>query len=407
VIILKILQRYITKELIKSFLMTVGILTTLFFLITAMQMIRKYSSYITFLDVITMSPLLMGHALAFSIPMSMLAATTLFYGKMAQDKEILILRVSGIHAQKIFQPSFLLGGVLCILCFYLNAELMPMALRQRSQLQYKAIDVLLNATFSTQGTNITFIPNFSIRYQTLKDGEFKNIIIDHIENNNISQEILASSGKLTYDRNKGLLTFYLKNGSITNIVVNKKEEVLSSNQKETRFAFQEFTLPIPLSTERKTVKLKVKEKGFKQLMADREKWQGKYDEVTQRIKKLESKSNNQDKEKEILEAKKLQKSCKIMLNDHIWRWHNRIAMALAPLLVVCLGSSLGLLIQHSNRLFAFGVSALPIMLIYYPLQMLGETLTDRMVINPILGAWLGTIVTGGIGIILLWIVYRK
>jgi len=427
-----ILQRYTFKELLKSFLMTVIILTGIFFLVGSLQMIRKYSTYITFLDIIVLSPLMMGNALAFTIPMSMLATTTLFYGRMAQEREFLILRVAGIHSKKIFQSAFCIGGFLCIICFYLNAELMPLASRKQSELKYKAIEVLLNATFSSQETSITYIPNLLIRYKSLENGFFQNLIIHHLDNKKIQNEILATSGRLTYDKRRSLLTFHLKDGIITHFSNSIRDE-----NKENRFTFQEFTLPIPLDSKQKKDVMKVKYKSFHDLMVWMDTWKefipklrvllqeieqeedGHWEDFLERnndvLKKYfkmyyADKSSPKKKFEKFIEKESLidniKYSCTVW-NDHQWRWHNRIAMGLAPLLVVFLGSSLGLLIHHSNRLFAFGVSALPVMLIYYPLQMLGESLTDNYILSPWLGAWLGTIVTGILGIVLLGIVYRK
>ena len=174
-----ILQRYIIKELLKALFLTFVILTLIFFIIISIQFVHKYSDYLSLLDFIFIAPYLVVKGLSFTIPLSMLAATTLVYGRLAQDKEILILRTAGIHAGKIFSPAYAIGICVSCLCFYINANLVPYAHREWKEIKYKAIEVLLRANFSSKETTIDFIPNIRIYYRSLKNGEFQKLVIQN------------------------------------------------------------------------------------------------------------------------------------------------------------------------------------------------------------------------------------
>ena len=368
--------------------MTLVILTSVFFLIITMQIVQKYSAYLSFLDLLAISPYLIGNALSFTIPMALLASTTLTYGRMSQDREILILRAAGIHARKIFRPAFVFSLFLCFICFYLNAELLPLTLVKRQSLKYKAIEVLLRASFSSKETTIDFIPNIRIHYKRLYKGEFQRLVIQHLKFEQqgtkkkgfiVKDEILASSGKLVYDKSKKLLTFYLKRGSICHIGTAKD----ARRKREERFLFDQLALPLPLERHRKMRLNKTKYKRFAQLTKDTGVWHKRLFNVENKIKKIQqshlSKNEQQKQLSPLLVSKK--KAHKKYI-EHLLAWHSCLAMSLAPLLIVCLGASLGLLIQHSNRLVAFGASAIPVILIYYPQQILGQNMAENYIISP-------------------------
>lgn len=385
-----------TKELAKAFLLSLFILTMLFFLVISMRMVTKYSQYISFLDWIALSPYIFANAFSLTIPLSLLASTTLTYGRMSQDKEILILRTSGIHTQEILKPALLIGLSLSCICFYLNAEIVPLTVKKQKEIKFKALEVLLQASFSSRETSIDFIPGVRIYYQALEKGEFKYLIIQQINQEmRIVNEILADRGKLLYDKTKSLLTFDLKSVSLSHITPEKKEK----KEKEERFFFERFTLPIPLTPP----KMDTSKNKYKDFRALTEEMYSLYSSYLDLEKKSESELDKQNKE---AYKKKMQAAYEEYV-DCVWRWHNRIALSFGPLLIVFLGASLGLLIQHSNRLVGFAISSLPIILVYYPLDILGEVLVERCVLHPILGAWMSTVVTASIGITLLWILYKK
>ena len=408
-----ILQRYILKELLEAFFMTLIILTSVFFLVVTMQIVHKYSTYLSFLDLLSVSPYLIGNALSFTIPMALLSSTTITYGRMSQDREILILRAAGIHARKIFRPAFILGFVLCFVCFYLNSELLPLTLLKRKSLKYKAIEVLLRASFSSKETTIDFIPDIRIHYKRLYRGEFQRLVIQHLKFEllgakeagfAVRDEILASSGKLVYDKQRKLLTFYLKKGSICHIGIAKNSGI----KKEERFFFDQLALPLPLKNRQKMKLNRTKYKRFRQLTEDMDAWNKQLCNVEKKIKEIRQihpLDSPQKKRLSLLLTTRKKAHRKYI--EHLFAWHTCLAMSLAPLLIVCLGASLGLLIRHSNRLVAFGASAIPLLLVYYPLQICGRSMVENYVISPFWGGWLGNFATGGMGIVLLWYVYRK
>lgn len=403
----KILDRYIFIDLVKTFLLTLCILSAMFFLVLSLQVVRKYSQFISVLDILAMAPYTIGKSISFTIPLAMLATTTLIYGRMAYEREILILRAAGIHFYHIIRPSFLLGFLLCCLCLYLNGNIAPYTMHKQREMLYRALEAIVSTTFPSEETTIDFIPNVCVYYRRLRQGQFQHLVLQHITQNAVTQEIIADTGSLEYEKDKKLLTFHLTHGSITHISRGSKQVSIDkdSQVKEEKLFFDAISIPISLPQEESTLsRNRSKYKYMSELSHDMKKLAKRLREIRSRLQDLRQNLSGNTQE---LEA--LQQEYRIILEEHrnhAMEWHERLANSLASLLVVLLGAPLGMLIRHENRLVAFGVGALPVLLIYYPLQMLGSVLLKKG-IPPFIAAWLGTTVTSLLGLALLLWLYRK
>lgn len=403
---MRILERYILRELSKTFFVTFVVLTMIFFILFLMQVVKRYSQFLSIVDILSIAPYMMGKSAAFTIPLTMLAATTLIYGRMAYDNEILILRAAGIHFHRIFQPAFLLGILLSCLCLYINSDIAPLTLLKQREITYRALESILSITFSSEETTIDFVPDVRIYYRKLEAGNFRNLVIQHIGKDKVAEEILAERGHLVYDQQKKLLTFHLYQGSINYIV---RQDARDKNSpvpqlKEERFFFDKISLPLALPKEDKGFNRNLdKFKNLKELWVRMRKLSAEVTSIAAALAEV-IKTGNADK---IKAAQKQHDDTFDDLWDCKMEWHMRISNALASLLVVLIGAPLGMIIRHDNRLVAFGVAAIPVLLIYYPLQIWGGSLGDQHALSPFWACWLANFITIGIGIALLWWVYRK
>jgi lipopolysaccharide export LptBFGC system permease protein LptF len=403
---MRILEKYVLRELIKSFLLTFVVFTLIFFLLLLLQVIRRYSQFLTLLDILALTPYTIGRCAAFTIPLTMLASTTLIYGRMAYDNEILILRAAGIHFHRVFQPAFVLGLFLSGVCLYINGDIVPLTILKQREITYKALESILSVTFSSEETTIDFIPDVRIYYRKLEAGNFRNLVIQHIGQDQVAEEILAESGNLVYDPYKKLLTFHLQHGSINYIMRhNKSKQNLPVPQlKEERFFFDKISLPIALPKEEQRFNRDLdKFKNMKELWQRMQQFAVQEQQAAGRLALAKAKG-------EAGQIKAEQTQYDKAFDDH-WdcrmEWHQRIAGALASLLVVLIGAPLGMIIRHDNRLVAFGVAAIPVLLIYYPLQIWGTSLGYQYILSPFWASWLANIIGTAIGIGLLWWVYKK
>lgn len=389
-----ILTRYIFRELVQVFAFTLFVLTMIFFVIFTGQMVHKYSRYASLLDIVALTPYTLLMSASFTIPLAMLAATTMVYGRMAHEKEVLVLRIAGVHFHRMFEPAFLLGAILCTVCFYINGWVVPMTLSKQKELKSKALDMLINSSFSVEETTVDFIPNVVIYYRSLKDGQFQGLIMSSIdEEQRVTEQISAESGYLVYDVEKNTLNFHLQNITVMHVPRS------SGNDAESEERFDSGVWDFPLQLEDKEEKIpdrpKYKDMGLLYYTLQRAK---------EEIRSLERESAagqaNPTVRQKIAEAYR-------HYTQHLMEWHRRWVSAITPLLVVFLGAPLGILVRHNNRLVAFGAGALPVILCYYPLQILGRAMGESGTLSPFWAEWLASLVIMAMGTAILGWVYRK
>ena len=69
--------------------------------------------------------LLLPYILSFTLPMAMLAATLLVFGRMSADNEITAIRASGVGLGRVAAPVVVVAVAMGAVCFYVNASLAP------------------------------------------------------------------------------------------------------------------------------------------------------------------------------------------------------------------------------------------------------------------------------------------
>ena len=113
---MKILSRYIIREHVPPFVFALTVLMFIFL----MQFMLKYITKIfgKGLSVFTIIELIfynLAWMFALAVPMSVLIATLMSFGRLSGDNEITILKSSGISIYRIIRPALVFGGLITIL----------------------------------------------------------------------------------------------------------------------------------------------------------------------------------------------------------------------------------------------------------------------------------------------------
>ncbi|WP_372369234.1 LptF/LptG family permease [Candidatus Uabimicrobium sp. HlEnr_7] len=393
---MKVIQRYIFFELLKSFLLTFVILTLIVFVISTWQIVRYYGEYLQVTTILSAIPFIIGKSISFTLPMSLLPAVTITYGRMTHENEVLILRTTGIHATVYLTPAILIAVILSLFCVYLNCEIIPWMNKKRDSLTRYAVDLVISTSFRSGQNSIDFVPNVKIRYDSLSQGKFNKLFIQRtvrIKNqskNYVVQEIIAESGNLVFDTGKNTLNFQLQNGSITHI---NRKNTFGEQIDEKRFFFEFISIPFQLTNRDRKVEDRSKYKTIGELLRDTKK-------MSKEIKKLSAAGKIPP---EYDDSIKLYER----YYEHLVQIHEKFSNAFTPIVIILIGAPLGIIIRHSNPLVAFGVSAIPIFVFYYPLMMVGKTLAEEAKISAFLGTWMSNIFMLVVGFFLLVYIARK
>jgi lipopolysaccharide export system permease protein len=124
---MKILPKYITRQVVITLFFSLGVFT---FVLLLARMLKKLSEMLVnrhmSLESIGMFVvLLLPYVLSFTLPMALLAATLLAFGRMSADNEITAMRASGIGLGRVASPVILLAVAMMCLCLYINTTLGP------------------------------------------------------------------------------------------------------------------------------------------------------------------------------------------------------------------------------------------------------------------------------------------
>lgn len=390
----KVIQRYILLELLKSFILTFIVLTSIVFVISTWQIIRYYGEYLQVTTILTAIPFIIGKSISFTLPMSLLPAVTITYGRMTHENEILILRTTGMYAISYLAPAFIIGIFFSVLCVYLNCEVIPWMNKKRDALTRYAVELIISTSFSSGQNTIDFIPDVKIRYDSLSRGKFNKLFIQRLalqeDQYYVAQEIVAKSGSLVFDTTKNILNFQLENGVISHI---NREHEFGKTIVEKRFSFEYISIPIQLSPPDNEIADRAKYKPIFELIRDTQKM-GKEIERLRAMGKIPAQF---DREVPLYEQ----------YYDNRVVIHERFASGFTPIIIILIGAPLGILIRHSNPLVAFGVSAIPMFVFYYPLMMVGKTLAEEAKISAFVGTWMSNVIMLILGFFLVVYISRK
>lgn len=117
------LTRYISRELLKTILITTGVLVTVIaFGATIKPLVRNLLGGFDVLRYVAMASVPM---LQYALPFSAGFGATLVIHRMASDNEILAMSASGLSYRRIFRPIFLLSALLLVVMLLLVNFVVP------------------------------------------------------------------------------------------------------------------------------------------------------------------------------------------------------------------------------------------------------------------------------------------
>ena len=231
------LNKYLVKESLIPFLLSLGVITTVLFLQFLIRAIDRFLG--KGLDVwIILEYLYLNLAwiIALSVPMSLLISTVMTYGRMSQDNEITALKAAGVSVFSIIKPAVLFGGFVgLVLCLFNNFVLPDMNYHAR----LLARDIYQKSPELTiePGYFINTIPQYSMIVREMEGNNFKDVKIFSKYSGTEQVTIYADKGKLT--SKEDIIILDLENGEIHEIDLEDY-----NHYRRIKFLTHQITIPI-------------------------------------------------------------------------------------------------------------------------------------------------------------------
>lgn len=358
---MKIVDKYIIKELTNVFLFGVVAFTSIFSGVGIIPgLVREASSYGLGLDVVLQIFFArIPQVMVYTFPMSILLASLQVFGKLSEDSEITAFRASGVSLLRLVLPALLVGLCVSILTLIFNEELVP-----KSNLYVNYLTTKVKNEYRPVIKKSVNIPQYehgylkrTINARQLDNRAMHDVTLLEYEKNSLRRVVFAE--KANFIAGKGwefldgiLYLFDKTDDSLTRIIFEREAITLRINPTEMQVVLENSN-PEELS--------------FLQL----------YEKIQIKI------STGEDVSKLVLQL------------------YVKTAIPFACFIFTLLGAPLGLKPQRSSSSVGIGLSLL-VVIFYYILLAIGEWLGLINALNPLLAAWLPNIVIGSLGVFLLF-----
>lgn len=201
---MRILSRYIRDDFLLTFLLTLLVLT---FVMSVMVLFR------------ISDPLAMGgsavliwiiflcglpSALGFAIPASIITAGLLTFGRLSANGEITAMKSGGIRMLQIIRQPMLYSLLLSALCFYLNAEVIPVTYEARRE-ALRNLGTETPMELIEEGRFIRDFPGFTFYFGAKNGSRISDVIIYQSEKGKPTRTIRAMRGVVRTSEDKSTL----------------------------------------------------------------------------------------------------------------------------------------------------------------------------------------------------------
>ena len=327
---------------------------------------------------------------AVSIPMSVLVASLMAFGRLSADNEVTALKAGGVSFFQMVSPVLVAGVILGSGHLFFMDVILPEAnYRARSLMNdiHRARPTLL----FTAGIFMKDIPGYSILIDRVnpRNNEIDSITIYETENKRYPRLMTAESGEFHVNETGSRLDLMLYDGELL------QQDESSGRYIKEIFERQRFSIrTAPTGVQRSEAGVRSdRELNIEMMRARIAEWQLEIDEASTI---MESAPVTPEAEADSLEAARNMAERTVSLrqrqkNSYIVEIHKKYAISAACLVFVLIGAPLGVRLRRGSIGVSVGVS-LCFFLLYWACLLGGEELADRDLIDPVWAMWAANIV---------------
>jgi lipopolysaccharide export system permease protein len=382
----KTLHRYVVTEVLTTLFMTVVVFT---FVLLLGNLLREILTLLinhqaTFGVLLQAIALLIPWVMVLALPMGMLTATLLFFGRFSADQELTAVRANGISLVALITPVLLLSVALSIVCGWFNLSVGP-----RCRVAFKAI--VEGQGFKAADTMAGLAEDRYIDLPaddkdpdkvhrviyigTIKGNDLKEIRYYEFQDQRKVVDVRASHGLMLITNSPPEATLVLYNAWMINL----PKQVSTNNPPEEPHwmppaFFAEIQTNFNIRTAHKeTSKPRLADMTFAQLQAE---------------KRVRDQQPGVD------------------TTPILMQMHRQAAFSCACFGFTLIGIPLGIR-AHRRETNVNAAIAILLVLVYYSFIILGQALESRPEIAPYLILWIPNFIFQVVGAVLLWKINRS
>lgn len=456
-----ILARYIIREHLGPFFFSLAVIMFVFVTKFIVQYVGKiFGKGLSVLTILEVLYLNLAWMLALAVPMAVLVAALMAFGRLSADNEITILKTSGISLYKIIRPAIIGTFLLTLVMFWFNDRILP-EFNHRARLLFSSISRKKPTLQLEQGIYMD-MNKYSVLVQDIDRSlgkqvieksdilgpEYMNENVDRLRDitifdrstSDVQRTIIARNGNLVFDKQRAQLVFTLFNGEIHE--VNTKD---FSEYRRLQFTKNVFYIPAPdqvfkrsedtwrgdremnirmMQDEVNKFKASIDnetntmQSALKQYYPHPDSLQALLSEVnfTTQSNKLSNFQNRLVLNKSLRRTKALVQRLKNSRKNiqyykkQIYKYqveiHKKFSIPFASIVFILIGAPLGIKARKGS--LGVGITfSVGFFLLYWVFLIGGEELADRQLLSPFLAMWLANIIVGLFGFYLTYRVVRE
>jgi len=459
---MKILPKYIIREHIPPFIFALAVLMFIFLMQFLLKYITKiFGKGLPFLTIIELVFYNLAWMFALAVPMAVLVATLMSFGRLSGDNEITILKSSGISIYKIIRPALIFGGMITILMTVFNDKVLP-DFNHRARVMFQNIGQkkatlrlepgiffdLGKYSFHVEKIEKTLGEELSERTNLLgpemdpdsPPDKLRTVTIFDRSNPNKTITVTAEEGYMAYSKVTKTMVFTLFDGEY--------HEFDNTNIEDYRFSHfsrNRVNIPAPqFEFENKEDDYRGDREMDVSMMMDKvegnddsmrkeavkivdqidKMWRPLAKKIPKEISYFEVDSSKKDLFNDIpenilnkainkanLKVNRLQQRLKtsgsrinsheVAKNRYLVEVHKKFSIPFASIVFILVGAPLGIASRKGSMGLGITLSIF-FFLLYWICLILGEDLADRRYVHPMLAMWFPNILIGLSGLYLTW-----
>ncbi|MFH1783637.1 MAG: LptF/LptG family permease [bacterium] len=352
---MRILRNYIIKELLPPFIAGLAIFTFILIMDRIFDLANLIiTKGVPLTTVVRLLLYTLPFSISLSVPMALLMATLIGFGRLSQDNEITAMKASGINTYAIMMIPISFALVVSIFMVFFNDSVVPMSNQSFKKLYYNII--YKNPVAKLEEHTFTDLQDHRIYIERInpKTSELENVVIYKNDDDTL---ITASRG--ISKSQKASITLELKDGAIHSIDRNNPSEY-------NRVAFETYNISMDFSSQ-------------------------------QTYKRINQKSLREMNKKELRAEITRLKGKKISVNSLLVELYLRTVIPFACLAFAFIATPLGIKTQRGSKSIGFGMSLI-LIFIFYLLLLAGITIGEKGWVAPLIATWIPNIFMVAVGL---------
>jgi lipopolysaccharide export system permease protein len=215
----RILNRYLFLEVLVPFFFGLAVFTFVLLIARILKLVELVVNRgVPLLDILKTFSLILPAFLEVTVPMALLLAILLGFGRLASDSEVVALKTSGVSLYQMTIPIAVFTALACLATFAIAIWVRPWANGALRQQMFEVVKSRISAGFKEKVFNVDF-PGLVIYVEEIEPGggTLKGILISDSRNPQNRNTVIAKIGLLVPNEDAKTMTLRLLDGTIYGI----------------------------------------------------------------------------------------------------------------------------------------------------------------------------------------------